>query len=289
MRMRELHGEWRIDMLVSRKRWIACAATCSMLGGAIAIGVLAARPVAAADHNDPHRVQSDQFWNTTSTDGADPAADIADLFAWNQLADPAAGPNPEKDSIVLILSWRLDDENPELDPSVRYGIHVDVKGDVLKKPDSKADYNIYVRHGQDTKTKSWGVKIEGLPGTTKKIVGRVGEELRVPVKGALGAAEARVISSVFDDPFVFDFDGFFYGLSVGLGNDRPNEIADAALRDKRKPAFALKANRPFGFNNKNDTIAGINVGAVVIEMPLHVLKAKTSKINVWSTTARPAQ
>ncbi len=275
-------------MTKSRRFWTFAGLTAAIVAGAGLVGGFAPRLVAAADHNDPHRVQSDQFWNTTSTKGADSAADIADLFAWNRLADPASGPNPDRDSLVLILTWRLDDTRPELDPTVRYGIHLDAFGDVFDKPDGEPDYDIYVRHGQDPRTKAWGVKIEGLPGAKAALVGAVGKELTAAVKGPLGAGETRVISSVFDDPFVFDFDGFFYGLSVGLGNDSPEAIADPTLRDTRSPGFALKPNRPFGFNNKNDTIAGINVGAVVIEMPLHVVEAGTSKINVWSTTARPA-
>lgn len=274
-------------MALTRRTLTVLGLSASGLAGAALYLTLAAAPVSAADHNDPHRVQSDQFWNSKATDGADPSADIADLFAWNRQADPAAAPDPDKDTLVLILTWRLDDTDPALDPSVRYGIHIDAFGDVLKKPDSKADFNIYVRHGQNPKTGAWGVKIDGLPGTSKSVVGTVGKELSVDVQGPKGAGKTKIISSVFDDPFVFDFDGFFYGLSVGLGNESPEVIADPALRDGRNPPFALKPNRPFGFNNTNDTIAGINVGAVVIEMPLQVVRARTSKINVWSTTARP--
>lgn len=275
-------------MPITRRTLALSGLSASALAGTLYLAV-AASPVSAADHNDPHRVQSDQFWNSQATDGADPSADIADLFAWNRQADPAAAPDPDKDTLVLILTWRLDDTEPKLDPTVRYGIHIDAFGDVLSKPDSKADYNVYVRHGQNPKTGAWGVKIDGLPGTTKSVVGAVGKELTVDVQSPVGAGKTKVVSSVFDDPFVFDFDGFFYGLSVGLGNESPNVIADPALRDDRDPPFAPRPDRPFGFNNKNDTIAGINVGAVVIEMPLHVVRARTSKINVWSTTARPSK
>jgi hypothetical protein len=107
-----------------------------------------------------------------------------------------------------------------------------------------------------------------------------------------------VLSGLFDDPFVFDFDGFFYGLSVGQGNPAPPSFDEEQnpFPDEREPAFALQPTRPFGFDNRNDTIAGVDVHGVVIEIPLRIVLREATLfgrfkdyLNVWSTTARPTE
>lgn len=277
------------------KNWLVYAslATSAAGIGAVVAGLPAAQ---AADHNDPRRVQSTEFWNTTTTEGADPAADIADLFAWNKQVVPGS-PDPMQDSLVLALTWRINAETGQsLDDTVRYGIHID-NGSLLTDGDGEADYDIWIRHGQN-RNGEWGVKIENVPGVQGPIVAPVGQRVAVPAQNGDFEGEAVVMSGLFDDPFVFDFDGFFYGLSVGLGNPSPTELheTDNPQIDDRQPPFAPALTRPFGFNNQNDTIAGINVHAVVIEVPLRVVLREKKIgsgfkefVNVWSTSARPKQ
>jgi hypothetical protein len=252
--------------------------------------------VQAADHNDPRRVQSTEFWNTTSTEGADPAADIADLFAWNRQAVPGVA-DPLSDTLVLALTWRVNAEDgSSLDDTVRFGIHID-NGSLLTDGDGEAEYDVWIRHGQNRQG-GWAVKVENLPGVEGAVVAPVGETVEVHADVGAYDGTTTVLSGLFDDPFVFDFDGFFYGLSVGQGNPSPEAFHETQnpRPDGRQPGFQLQPNRPFGFNNKNDTIAGINVHAVVIEMPLRlVLREKKvgggfkNFVNVWSTSSRPAQ
>jgi len=261
----------------------------------VTAGLVRARDGRAADHNDPRRVQSTQFWNTTTTDGADPAADIADLFAWNRLATPGE-PDPLEDQLVLALTWRVDAATgASLDETVRYGIHIDNGSTFTTKGDSVADFDIWIRHGHNGQGR-WGVRIDNLPGRQEPLIGPVGEILEVPVSGNGYDGTATVLSGLFDDPFVFDFDGFFYGLSVGQGNPAPSDYDEATnpLPDERQPPFNLQATRPFGFDNRNDTIAGVDVHGVVIELPLRVVLREATLfgqfkdyLNIWSTTSRP--
>jgi len=277
------------------RRWLPFV---SMIAGAALLGSAAFRPPAAeaADHNDPRRVQSTEFWNTTTTAGADPAADIADLFAWNKQA-VAGSPDAMQDTLVLALTWRVNAEDgTSLDDTVRYGIHID-NGSLLTDGDGEADFDIWIRHGKNSRGE-WGVKVENIPGVQGPVIAPVGQVVTLPVARGDYQGEATVLSGLFDDPFVFDFDGFFYGLSVGLGNPSPTEFHETQnpQTDGRQPPFAQALTRPFGFNNQNDPIAGINVHGVVIEVPLRiVLREKKigsgfkEFLNVWSTSARPKQ
>ena len=273
-----------------RRRWLGAAALAIGVAGLVRTQV-----GEAADHNDPRRVQSTQFWNTTTTEGADPAADIADLFAWNRLATPGA-PDPREDSLVLAITWRVDaSTGASLDETVRYGIHIDNGSKFSIDGDSRADFDIWIRHGKNAQGR-WGVRIDNLPGYDAPLIGPVGEVLEVEVErkrlrgyghGALGSVRRS---------FVFDFDGFFYGLSVGQGNPVPTAFDEAAnpLPDERQPPFALQPTRPFGFDNRNDTVAGVDVHGVVIELPLRVVLREATLfgefkdyLNVWSTSSRP--
>lgn len=276
----------------SSRRLLLAAAACAT----VAAGLARSAPSDAADHNDPRRVQSTQFWNTASTEGADPAADIADLFAWNRQATPGSS-DPLKDTLVLILTWRVDaSSGASLDDTVRYGIHIDNGSTFSVDGDSESDHDLWIRHGKNAQGE-WGVRIDNLPGLDGALVGPVGERLEVEVASGDHRGTTTVMSGLFDDPFVFDFDGFFYGLSVGQGNPPPPDFDEIAnpQPDDRDPPFLPQGTRPFGFNNQNDTVAGVNVHAVVIEMPLRVvLRPATlfgtfkNYLNVWSTSARPS-
>ncbi len=231
------------------KRGLAAAGAFFVVAGAFA-----APRLHAADHNDPGRVQA------SAADVGDPAADIADMFAWYT-----------DQSIVLALTWRIDAAYQlEFDPEVLYGIHVD------NDNDGKAEFDIWTRFGRKTGDSSeWGVKIDNVPGTTAPIVGAVGQTLTV--------GGVKALAGLFDDPFFFDLDGFFTGLSVALGN--PAHRADP----QNKEAWALDLKRPFGFQKNNDAFAGTNVHAVILEVPRSSVLKKDFlghfiPLHVWGTS-----
>jgi hypothetical protein len=211
------------------------------------------RVVDASDHNDPVRVQAGGPrlpGNSTVVHSGDPAGDLADVFAWHT-----------DRSLVCIVTWRTDAANPSLDPMLVYGIHIDNDADIL--PGDPADIDIWVRYATSTEGE-WGQKVEGLPGLPGAVVSAVGTTTTT-------SNGIRMVTGLFDDPFAFDLDGFFNGLSVALGNAPPAEPS-------------VLADRPFGFDNENDSFAGTNVGAFVVEIPLELVDVHGEELHVWATS-----
>lgn len=150
-------------------------------GAAVALTVLALRAtdVVAGDHHEAPGAE------------ADPAADIADLYAWH------AGGN-----LIIGLTWggyALRGDPATYDPDVLYGLHIDTDGD------NTADHDIYARFGQDADG-NWGVQVENLPGTTAPVSGAVETNLA-------GEGNTQVFAGLRDDPFFFDSEGFKMTLS----------------------------------------------------------------------------
>ncbi len=247
----------------------------ALFGAALAF-VASAAPTFAADHNDPVRVQA------TGTTTGDPAADIADIFAYYR------GPTGKPDSIVLALTWRVDPlYEVTFDPSIRYGIHVDNDASFANLAEARgvgmgAEYDIWIWFGKKRgTTNEWGVYLENVPGLGgRKVAGDVGKVLR-PAPGV------RIMAGLADDPFFFDLDGFFAGLSVALGNPAGDPaLPDAARR--RVTAFdPTQVARPFGFVNRNDGFGRTNVHFVEIEIPassvLRGTEGRHRDLHVWAT------
>lgn len=146
----------------------------------IAITLLAAGPALAADHVDAPGTQ------------ADPAADIADLYAWY-----------EGNDVRLALTFdglRMPADGAGYDPDVLYQIKIDNTGDTVE------DFTINARFGQN-ESGEWGVQVTGIPGTNEPIVEEVGESERED--------GARIWAGLREDPFFFDFTGFNETTATG--------------------------------------------------------------------------
>lgn len=248
----------------------------ALIGAALSL-IAASAPTWAADHNDPVRVQA------TGTTTGDPAPDIADIFAYYR------GPTGKPTTVVLTLTWRVDPLNEvAFDPSIRYGIHIDNDASFSNLAEARgigmsAEYDIWIWFGKKKGTvNEWGVYLENVPGLGgKKIAGEVGKILR-PAPGV------QIMAGLSDDPFFFDLDGFFAGLSVALGN----RAGDPSFPDaKRNPIAAFdstKVPRPFGFVNTSDGFGRTNAHFVAIEIPAaSVLKGTDGNhrdLHVWATT-----
>jgi len=251
-------------------------ARAAVVGAALAL-VATAAPTFAADHNDPVRVQA------TGTTTGDPAPDIADIFAYYR------GPTGRPDSIVLTLTWRVDPlYEITFDPSVRYGIHVDNDASFSNLAEARgvgmgAEYDIWIGFGKKRGTANeWGVYLENVPGLGgRKVAGDVGKVLR-PAPGV------RIMAGLADDPFFFDLDGFFAGLSVALGNPAGNPALPDATRRAIAPFDATKVARPFGFVNQNDGFGRTNVHFVTLELPASSVVRGTDgrhrDLHIWATT-----
>ena len=188
---------------------------------------------------------------------ANPAADINDVYAFRSPEDG--------DNLVVALSINpliAPSDNATrgvFDPAVKYQLHVDLDGDLR----DDATVNIRTTTGPPTLT------FEGLgapfsarltpPGATAPIVTESG-----PVK---------VFAGLRDDPFFFDLVGFQQFVS------NP-QVPAAGLRTAANGA-------------PSDTLAGTNVLAIVLELPVAALTgastSDTGVIRTWVSTTRNGQ
>lgn len=205
------------------------------MAGLVAAAVqLQSSEVTAADHADG------------PTAAADPAADIADFFAWHDDGGRLY-------AAVTFAGLAEAGAAATYDPDVLYTIHIDDDGD------GTSDHQIYVRFGQND-LEEWGIRVDGLPGEDGPF------ETAVETVGAAPNG-GQAIAGSFDDPFFFDLDGF----GTTLANIAANPMGYGNL--------AISA--------KNDTFAGFNVTAIVLDMDAAAADADAdSLIQMWATTGR---
>ena len=205
-------------------------------GAAVALTVLSLRAsdVVAGDHHEAPLAE------------AEPAADIADLYAWH-----------EGGNLIMGLSWAgytlresQDATFALFDENVLYGLHIDTDNDNV------ADHDIYARFGQND-AGEWGVQVENLPGTTAPVSGPA--ETNIDAGGG-----AQIYAGIRDDPFFFDSEGFRASLMSTPG------AADALKFDNSRD-FALF---------QNATILVVEVPLASLS------GGGGSAFQVWSTTAR---
>jgi hypothetical protein len=121
---------------------------------------------------------------------ADPAADIADFYAWHT-----------ETSLVMIVTFAPVGTEGTYDGDVLYGMHIDTDAD------NAADRDVWVRFGQN-EAGAWGVQANGMTTDDSAIVGPVGETVS-------HESGARVYTGFHDDPFFFDLTGFTETLDTG--------------------------------------------------------------------------
>ncbi|MBK8230888.1 MAG: DUF4331 family protein [Candidatus Eisenbacteria bacterium] len=159
-----------------------------------AIAALVAAPLIAppnqalaADHRETSRAQGD------------PAADIADVYAWH-----ATGAGTLTAIVTYGGGADVDRRtSPLYDKDVLYTINIDNTDDSNFQPDEQ----ILVRFGQNN-IGEWGIQVVGLPGADATIVGPVGTTITSGTKG-------KVRVGLYDDPFFFDLTGFKNTLQTG--------------------------------------------------------------------------
>lgn len=146
----------------------------------ILIGASPVAPAFAADHTEAPGA------------AADPAADIADYFAW---VDGDA-------FVAVITAAALTPAGGEAtyDPDVLYTVHVDQDGDLA------SDIAIDVCFGQNS-AGDWGMQVTGIPGMSDPLVG--------PVETSNQAESSWAWAGLRDDPFFFDLTGFGDTLATG--------------------------------------------------------------------------
>ncbi len=232
-----------------------------MAAGAITIASAALmltvgpQEVTAADHADaPGAI-------------ADPAADIADLYAWHD----------GKGTITAILTF-AGDQAPgaaaAYDSDVLYTLHIDNTGTLAGQTtydqpldsnsnDNESDLQIHIRFGQNGND-AWGVQVENLPGGEAIVSG--------PVDTAIdGTGGTQVQTGVFDDPFFFDLDGFQTTLANLQDDKITAELAFASLAKDGMPI---------------DSLAGSNTHAIVLQFNAETAANGGELLQLWATSGR---
>ncbi len=135
--------------------------------------------------------------------GADPAADIADVYAWHT----------DDSTLVTVVTFAglgLPGDAALYDRDVLYTVHLDNDGDHV------SDQDVNVRFAQDS-LGEWGMQVSGLPGTGAPVEGSV--------EHVIAAPGGRVFAGLRDDPFFFDLNGF--NATVATGDLTFDNTADA--------------------------------------------------------------
>lgn len=152
----------------------------------------------------------------------------------------------------LIVSFNFAGPRPPTE-AARYDRDV-LYNVLLSNAGSKIDpeFTFDVRFGQDrTNPAASGIRIAGLPGLTEPLVG--------PVESTITAPNGiKVYAGLVDDPFNLD--------AVGL-------------RLTRESGSLM-------FSNQRNRFAQQNITAVVIEIPLALIRNGDNPITAWAHTAR---
>lgn len=152
-------------------------------------------------------------------------------------------------SLVMVLTFGgplapVTGQAGSFDDDVLYEIHIDRAG---VGTDNQPDDTIDVRFGQND-LGNWGVRAVGIPGTSGPLVGNV--------ETTLTDNDVRLFAGLRDDPFFFDLDGFLETLNTGA----------------------------LSFDNTNDSFAGSNITAIVVEVPMAAVSPNGETLNIWATT-----
>lgn len=116
--------------------------------------------------------------------------------------------------------------------------------------DNTADKNVYVRFGKNG-AGDWGVEVKNLPGSTGTVTGAV--------NGMIDAGNGlSIYTGLRDDPFFFDLEGFNKTLATGT----------------------------LAFDGTRDSVAGLNVSSIVLEMDLAAASNGSDNLAVWASTGR---
>lgn len=221
--------------------------SCVWLAGAVAL-VSFAGPARAADHRDAPTVQTD------------PAADINDIYAFV---------NPNKPSDVVLAMTVNPFTAPGVQayfaPDVLYQFKIDNTGDYVEDQVIQVTFS---RQGPDQT-----VTVMGPAAPVRHDVGSVNQSLNVrrvptvtgPADGSTVTTSAggmKVFAGLRDDPFFFDL--IYVERFLGILPGGPVT---------RAPGI--------------DFFAGMNVSAIVVELPADMLKGSLGNtLHIWGTTSR---
>lgn len=211
-------------------------------------GAAAYGVLGAADHTDAPLIAGDQ------------AADIADVYSFRSPTNP--------DNIVLAMTISNVQAAPQIrlgrsifDPEVLYQFKIDKDGDAVEDLLIQA---FVTGNPQNQVMHFRGPAAPEVTGSEARVLSGP-ESGNVRVSSGPGVVtrtrgEMSFFAGVRDDPFFFDLGQF----------------------------VRILAGEATGFNDPgNDSFAGLNVYAIVVELPIESLGTDTQNLTVWGTTSRP--
>lgn len=243
---------------------MAAAAVMALLGAS-------AEEATASDHNEP---AADPVWPADRPLHAE--WDLSDLFAWY---------DADTERLNVIVAWhpqqlpRDPGQRTEYSDQVLFTIHTRYERAGAQAFTRYFDREITFRYGRND-AGEWGMLVTGLPGLAPQVLDCESDtgwrSHDLAVETTEGESVISVASGMFDDPFVFDLDGYNASLTRALAGE-------VGLR----------------FDPDNDTFEGHNASAFVLSIPITALEEHwddferdgatfglfpTEKIHVWATT-----
>ncbi len=227
----------------------------------------------ASDHNEPSPLP---VW--PGDKALHKEWDLSDLFAWYDV---------DSDKLNFIVAWHPQQlplepgERAEFSDQVLFKLHVRYERSGLHLITPTFDRELSFRYGKN-EAGEWGMLVKGVPGLPPLVLDCDSEHGAVvynldPKTGEHSTAAPdqtiQIGTGVWDDPFVFDLDGF-----------------NASL------ARALDGEEGLRFDPERDTFEGHNITAFVISIPMTALEdgwedfdrgglTGTNDLHVWSTSA----
>lgn len=135
---------------------------------------------------------------------------------------------------------------PELPPSFDRNVLYGFHFDTSIPADGVADVEIFARFAQDD-TGDWGLQVSGIGDTP----------LEGPVDTVLNNGELSAWAGLAEDPFFFDQTGLNATVATGTLSFDPN----------------------------NDDVAGLNITAIAIQLPIATIQSGGDLLQTWTTTS----
>lgn len=134
---------------------------------------------------------------------------------------------------------------PELPASFDRDVLYGFHFDTSAEADGVSDIDIFARFAQNT-SGEWGLQVFGI-----------GESLEGPVESVLSNGQLNAWAGLADDPFFFDQTGFNATVSTGV----------------------------LSFDPTRDDVAGLNVTAIAIQLPIADIVPTGTALQTWTTTS----
>ena len=151
----------------------------------------------------------------------------------------------EEDTLNLVLTFGTF-AAPTLPATFDANILYTMHFDTSVPADGISDLDIFTRFAQDANG-AWGLQVAGASTTP----------LEGPVETVLSNNELTAWAGLADDPFFFDQTGFNQTVATGT----------------------------LSFDPTRDDIAGLNVTAVVLQIPVTTIVPEGGTLQTWSTTS----